>query len=43
MKKLILLFAILILSATSAQAQWWNSSKKVTGNKEVVNQSRTVS
>ncbi|HSI70550.1 MAG TPA: head GIN domain-containing protein [Gillisia sp.] len=42
MKKSILLFAILIISVTSAQAQWWNSSKKVTGNKEVVNQSRTV-
>ncbi|MCM4161202.1 DUF2807 domain-containing protein [Antarcticibacterium flavum] len=41
MRKLVFLFSLL-LSITSAQAQWWNSSKKITGNKEVVNQSRTV-
>lgn len=42
MKKIVLVFSLLLLSITSAQAQWWNSSKKITGNKEVVNQSRTV-
>lgn len=42
MKKLILLFSLLLISVTSVQAQWWNSAKKVTGNKEVVNQARTV-
>jgi hypothetical protein len=42
MKKLILVLAILVISVSSAQAQWWNSSKKVTGNKEVVNQTRTT-
>ena len=41
MKKLILLTGIFILSFTSANAQWW-SNQKVTGNKEVVKQTRSV-
>lgn len=42
MRKLVLAFSLLLISITSAQAQWWNSSKKITGNKEVVSQSRSV-
>lgn len=42
MKKFILTAIILFFTAHSMNAQWWNSSKKITGNKEVVKQTRTV-
>lgn len=42
MKNLILAFSILVFSVTTAQAQWWSSSQKVVGNKEVTTQTRTV-
>lgn len=42
MKKYILTAFVLLFTATSANAQWWNSSKRITGNKEVVKQTRSV-
>lgn len=42
MKNLILLLSILCVSVQSVNAQWWNSSKKITGNKEVINQTRSI-
>lgn len=43
MKKIILSAIVLLFTATTVNAQWWNSSEKITGNKEVVKQTRTVS
>lgn len=42
MKKSILTAMIILFTVTSASAQWWNSSEKITGNKEVTKQTRTV-
>jgi len=42
MKNAILFFSILLFSANTVNAQWWSNSKKVTGNKEVTNQTRSV-
>jgi len=42
MKNAILLFSILLFSANTVNAQWWSNSKKVEGNKEVTNQTRSV-
>lgn len=42
MKNLILLVTILLLTVTSANAQWWSNSQKVTGNKEMSKQTRNV-
>lgn len=42
MKKLILLSAILFSVSTTVNAQWWSTTKKVNGNKEVVSQTRNV-
>jgi hypothetical protein len=42
MKNAILLFSILLFSANTANAQWWSNSKKVEGNKEVTNKTRSV-
>lgn len=42
MKNLIFIFSVVLLSANSANAQWWNNSQKVTGNKDVQQQTRTV-
>ena len=42
MKKYILSALVLFFTATSVNAQWWNSSEKITGNKEAVKQTRTV-
>lgn len=43
MKKCILAAIIIFFTASSVNAQWWNSSERITGNKEVVKQTRTVS
>ncbi|UJH91490.1 DUF2807 domain-containing protein [Antarcticibacterium sp. 1MA-6-2] len=42
MKNFILIFSVVILSANSVNAQWWSNSTKVTGNKDVKQQTRTV-
>jgi len=42
MKNAILFFSILLFSANAANAQWWSNSKKITGNKEVINQTRSI-
>lgn len=42
MKNTILFLSILLFSANSAHAQFWNNSKKISGNKEVTNQTRSV-
>ncbi|MBK5193674.1 MAG: DUF2807 domain-containing protein [Flavobacteriaceae bacterium] len=42
MKNAILFFSILLFSANTLNAQWWSNSKKVAGNKEVTNQTRSV-
>ncbi len=42
MKNAILFFSILLFSANTANAQWWSNSKKITGNKEVTNQTRSI-
>ena len=42
MKNAILFFSILLFSANTENAQWWSNSKKVTGNKEVTNKTRSV-
>jgi len=42
MKKSILTAVIIFFTAQSMNAQWWNSSEKITGNKEVVKQTRNV-
>lgn len=42
MKNLILLVTILLFTVTSANAQWWSNSEKVTGNKEMSKQTRNV-
>ena len=42
MKKLILLFSLSLLLPNLANAQWWNPSKKVSGNGELTTQKRTV-
>jgi len=42
MKNAILFLSILLFSANTANAQWWSTSKKITGNKEVTNQTRSV-
>lgn len=43
MKKCILTALVLLFASTSVSAQWWSSSEKITGNKEVVKQTRTIS
>lgn len=43
MKKLIFTIAILACSFTTAEAQWWTGSKKVTGNGDMTTQNRRVS
>lgn len=42
MKKLILVLSVLLFTANTANAQWWKMSEKITGNKEVTKQTRTV-
>ena len=42
MKNAILFFSILLFSTNTANAQWWSNSKKITGNKEVTNQTTSV-
>lgn len=42
MKNALLFFSIIFLTAHSVNAQWWNNSKKISGNKEVTNQTRSV-
>lgn len=43
MKKSILTAVIIFFTAQGMNAQWWNSNEKITGNKEVTKQTRTVS
>ena len=43
MKKCILTSLIIVFTVTTVNAQWWNSSEKIAGNKEMVKQTRTVS
>ncbi len=43
MKKHITFALLLIFSTGTISAQWWNSSEKITGNKEVTKQTRSVS
>lgn len=42
MKKYILTAFVLFFTATTVNAQWWNSSEKITGDKKVVKQTRSV-
>jgi len=42
MKNVIIFFSIILLSANTVNAQWWSNSKKVAGNKEVTNLTRSV-
>ncbi len=42
MKKYILTAFVLLFTVTSVNAQWWSFSEKISGNKEVVKQTRTV-
>lgn len=42
MKKLILLITVLVCSANTASAQWWSTSERISGNSEVVQQTRSV-
>lgn len=42
MKKYIITAFVILFTATSVNAQWWNFSEKISGNKEVVKQTRTV-
>lgn len=42
MKKLFLTIAILTCSFSTAEAQWWTGSKKVTGNGDMTTQNRRV-
>ncbi len=42
MKNFILTALILLVTVTTTHAQWWSSSEKITGNKEVIKQTRSV-
>lgn len=42
MKNLILLFSLGLLVPNVANAQWWSTSEKVTGNNQLTTQKRTV-
>ncbi len=42
MKKLILLFSLSLLATNVANAQWWSSNNKVTGNNKMISQTRSV-
>lgn len=42
MKKYIITAFVILFTSTSVNAQWWNFSEKISGNKEVVKQTRTV-
>jgi len=42
MKNTILFLSLLLFSANTANAQWWSNSKKVNGNKEVTNITRSL-
>lgn len=42
MKNAILFLSILLFSANTVNAQFWSNSKKIPGNKEVTNQTRSV-
>jgi hypothetical protein len=42
MKNAILFFSILLFSVNTVNAQWWSISKKVDGNKEVTNKTRSA-
>lgn len=42
MRNVILIISILLFSVHSVNAQWWSSSKKITGNKEVTSETRSV-
>lgn len=42
MKKLILILTVLLFSTNTASAQWWSSSERISGNTEVVKQTRSI-
>lgn len=42
MKNLILMLTVLVFSVNTATAQWWSTSERISGNKEVVKQTRSV-
>lgn len=42
MKNLILILTVLLFSSTTVSAQWWSTSEKITGNKDVIKQTRSV-
>lgn len=42
MKKIIPILSIVLLYATTANAQWWGSSEKIKGNNEMTQQTRSV-
>ncbi len=42
MKNLILIALVALFTSSTANAQWWSSSERITGNGEVVKQTRSV-
>ncbi len=43
MKKLIFILTVLFFSTNTVFAQWWSSSERISGNKEMVKQTRSIS
>lgn len=42
MKKLVILLSLSLLAPNLSNAQWWSSSEKISGNKQVTTQKRTI-